>query len=55
MEKKEPEDPTYGKDKEFFKYKVDETRNKYICTEEQLTFIAMYYPEHYFSPIDILE
>lgn len=25
-----------------------------ICTPDQLTFIACYYIEHYYSPIDIL-
>ena len=54
VEKKEPEDPTYGKDKEFFIYEFDENRNVCICLPEQLTFIATYYIEHYYTPIDIL-
>jgi len=54
VEKKEPEDPTYGKNKEFFIYEYDEPRNVCICLPEQLTFIACYYSEHYYSPIDIL-
>jgi len=52
--KKEPEDPCYGKLKEFFIYEIDPIRNVSICLPEQLTFIAIHYPEHYTSPIDIL-
>lgn len=52
--KKEPEDPCYGKPKEFFIYEFDPASNICICLPEQLTFIAIHYPEHYKSPVDIL-
>jgi hypothetical protein len=52
--KKEPEDPTFGKSKEFFIYEFDQARNACICNMDQLAFISIHYPEHYFSPIDIL-
>lgn len=29
-------------------------RNACICSKEQLGFVATYFPEHYFTPIDIL-
>ena len=35
-------------------YEFDEARKACIVTEKQMTFVAMYYPEHYHSPIDIL-
>jgi hypothetical protein len=54
--KEEPviEDPSFGKPKEFFIYEFDQSNNVCICNAEQLTFIAIHYSEHYFSPIDIL-
>jgi Elongation factor Tu GTP binding domain len=52
--KKEPEDPCFGKQKEFFIYEYDPASNICICSTEQLSFIATYYMEHYFTPIDIL-
>lgn len=52
--KKEPEDPCYGREKEFFIYDFDEVANVCICSPEQLGFVATHYPDHYFIPIDIL-
>jgi hypothetical protein len=48
------EDPCKGKKKEFFIYDLDPVRNVCICTEEQMKFIAISFPEHYSAPIDIL-
>lgn len=52
--KKEPEDPCYGKPKEFFIYDFNQQTNTCFCLPEQLTFVATYYTDHYFAPIDIL-
>ena len=52
--KDEDEDPCKGKPTEFFIYDLDPNRNVCICTEEQMKFIAIHYPEHYSAPIDIL-
>ena len=52
MEKKEqpinqePEDPCFGKEKEFFIYEFDRKKNDCICTDEQIAFIACHYAEH---------
>lgn len=52
--KKNPEDPCYGKPKEFFIYEFDQASNTCICLPDQLTFIAINYVEHYNAPIEIL-
>lgn len=54
LEKKEPEDPSHGKPKEFFIYEFNEARNVCICLPEQLEFIACFYSDHYFGAIDML-
>lgn len=52
--KKEPEDVCYGKPKEFFIYDFNPQTNTCFCTTEQLSFVSIYYTDHYFAPIDIL-
>ena len=51
---KDYEDPTFGMAKEFFIYEMNQMGTVCICRAEQLSFIAMHYPEHYRLPIDIL-
>lgn len=41
-----------GKPKEFFIHELDPVRC--ICSKEQIVFVANYFPEHYFTPSDIL-
>jgi len=53
-EKKEPEDPCYGKPKEFFIYTLNPHTKRCQCTVEQMEFVACNYFEHYSAPIDIL-
>lgn len=55
-EKKKDEnaDPCQGKPKEFFIYEYDARSNVCICKAEQRTFVAIHFPDHYDSPIDIL-
>jgi len=40
--------------KEFFIYEINQRANICICRAEQLSFIAINYPEYYKAPIDIL-
>ena len=36
-------------------YKIDPIRKTTICTGDQMTFIAINFPEHYSSPAYILD
>jgi hypothetical protein len=51
---KDDEDPCKGKPKEFFIYEYDEKAKVCKCKTEQLTFIAIHYPENFDEPIDLL-
>ena len=52
--KDENADPCQGKPKEFFIYDCDQQSGVCFCKPEQLTFVAIHFPDHYSTPIDIL-